>query len=81
MSPRGLHKAFQRYIGQSPGRELCRLRIEHAKDLLGNSSCNLKTVAKRCGFRSANSFWVAFRRVAGISPGKYRSKLVGNTNQ
>jgi len=72
MSRRGLYKAFQRQTGQSPGRELRRLRIECAKNLLDNSSLELKEIAKLCGYRSVNSFWVAFRRVMGVSPGKYR---------
>jgi transcriptional regulator GlxA family with amidase domain len=73
MSRRGWHKAFQKHTGQSPGHELRRLRIEHAKDLLDNSDHNLASIAPMCGFRSVNSFWVAFRQVTGISPGKYRA--------
>ena len=72
MSRRGLYKAFQRQIGQSPGRELRRLRIERAKSLLDNSSLKLKVIARKCGYRSVNSFWVAFREVTGVSPGIYR---------
>ena len=72
MSRRGLYKAFQRQTGQSPGRELRRLRIERAESLLDHSSLELKVIARKCGYRSVNSFWVAFREVTGVSPGKYR---------
>jgi AraC family transcriptional activator FtrA len=75
LSRRGFQKAFQRHIGHSPGRELRRLRIKRGKELLAGSNFNLSVVAQRCGYRSLNSFWVAFRRATGISPGKYRSRF------
>ena len=75
MSRRGWYKAFHRHAGQSPGRELRRLRIEHAKELLVNSDCNLETVAEQAGFRSVNSFWVSFRKTVGEPPGTYRSRF------
>jgi AraC-like DNA-binding protein len=28
-----------------------------------------------CGYQSINSFWVAFRKTAGISPAQYRKKF------
>lgn len=73
MSRRGWHTAFRKHTGQSPGNELRRLRIEYAKVLLTNTNHSLVVIAPMCGFRSANSFWVAFRQVTGISPGKYRA--------
>jgi transcriptional regulator GlxA family with amidase domain len=73
MSRRGWHKAFRKHTRQSPGRELRRLRIEHAKDLLVNSEHKLEAIAPLCGFRNVNGFWVAFRQATGKSPGKYRT--------
>jgi transcriptional regulator GlxA family with amidase domain len=75
LSRRGLHKAFQQHIEESPGRELRRRRIEHAKTLLIKSDYELKVIAKMCGYRSQNSFWVSFRDIAGEAPGKYRIRF------
>ena len=75
LSRRGFQKAFQRHTGYSPGRELRRIRIERGKALLAGTDDSLEIVARRCGYRSSNSFWVAFRRATGISPGKYRSRF------
>ena len=75
LSRRGFQKAFQRHTGHSPGRELRRVRIERSKELLASGDYSLNIVAQRCGYRSLNSFWVAFRRATGISPGKYRSRF------
>lgn len=75
MSKRGMHKAFRRQIGRTPGRELRQMRIERSKQLLVNSDYNLERIAKMCGYRSLNSFWIAFRNIVGESPGKYRSRF------
>jgi AraC family transcriptional regulator, transcriptional activator FtrA len=75
LSRRGFQKAFQRHTGHSPGRELRRVRIERSKELLASGDDNLRVVAQRCGYRSVNSFWVAFRQATGMSPGKYRSRF------
>lgn len=72
MSRRGLHKAFGKHFGQSPGRELRRMRIERAKHLLANSNLHQKVIARICGYRSLNSFWVSFRAVVGQAPGEFR---------
>jgi transcriptional regulator GlxA family with amidase domain len=75
LSRRGLHKVFKTNIGQSPGRILRQMRIEHAKDLLIHSNHQLEVIAKMCGYRSNNSFWVSFRNAVGKSPGKFRSQF------
>jgi transcriptional regulator GlxA family with amidase domain len=75
MSPRGLFKAFRRHTGESPGQALRRIRIERAKQLLQGTNWHLKVIAGVCGFQSVNTFSVAFRRVVGISPGKFRDRL------
>lgn len=72
MSPRGLTKAFMRELGRGPGEELRRLRLEHACQLLRASQLRMDAISTACGFNSVNSFWVAFRRSVGITPGLYR---------
>jgi LacI family transcriptional regulator len=75
MSLRGFHQAFQEHTGRSPGNELHRVRIERAKQLLTSSTEKTETVAAMCGYQSVNSFWVAFRKAAGMSPKQYRQKF------
>ena len=75
LSQRGFQKAFQRHTGHSPGQELRRVRIERSKELLASGGDNLRVIAQQCGYRSVNSFWVAFRRATGMSPGRYRSQF------
>jgi len=75
MSKRGFQKAFTQRIGHGPGRILRQQRIELGKQLLAIPELDLEAIPAMCGYRSANSFWVAFRHVTGMSPGKYRSRL------
>lgn len=78
MSIRSFHQAFVDNVGRPPGHELQRIRIEQAKRLLSNSSEKMDTIANRCGYRSGNSFWVAFRQATGVSPKAYQKQLTAN---
>ncbi len=76
MSRRGLHKAFLEHVGRTPGEELHRVRIDRAKQLLAQSARKIETLAKECGYQSANSFCVAFKQATGLSPSQFREKLM-----
>jgi len=54
---------------------LQRVRIEHAKKLLGESSNKIETLAKMCGYQSINSFCIAFKRTTGMSAKRYRETI------
>jgi AraC-like DNA-binding protein len=75
MSRRGLYKAFKKHLGGTPGEKLEIVRIEQAKKLIITGNCKLKDIAARCGYRRVNTFYVAFKRVVGMSPGKFQSRL------
>jgi LacI family transcriptional regulator len=77
MSRRGLHKAFLDNVGRTPGEELQRVRIERAKRLLADSGHKLEVLAKMCGYKSANSFCVAFKQATGQSPKQFRDSTPG----
>lgn len=74
MSRRGFHKAFVENLGRPPGAELQHIRIELAKRLLLESDEKLESIADRCGYRSSNSLWVAFRQATGMTPKKFQTK-------
>jgi len=75
MSRRGLHKAFLENVGRTPGQELQRVRIEHAKRLLTESDHKMEVLASMCGYQSANSFSVAFKQATGMSPKQFRNSI------
>jgi AraC-like DNA-binding protein len=72
MSRRGLIKAFHMHLGFSPGSVLRQVRIERAKRILVERDLTLKDVAKHCGYRSENTFCIAFQRATGMAPKKFQ---------
>jgi LacI family transcriptional regulator len=75
MSRRGLHKAFIEHLGRTPGQELQRVRIDHAKRLLAGTTQKIETIAHESGYQSINSFCVAFKRVTGMSAKQFRDNM------
>ena len=75
MSRRGLHKAFLEHLGRTPGQELQRVRIEHAKKLLAESHLKIEALAEMAGYQSANSFCIAFKRATGMSAKQFRESI------
>jgi len=75
MSRRGMHKAFLEHIGRTPGQELQRVRIERAKKFLAESDNKIETLARMCGYKSINSFCIAFKRTTGMSAKRYRETI------
>lgn len=75
MSRRGLHKAFLRFIGRTPGQELQRIRIDRAKRLLAETDHKVEVIAGMCGYQSSNSLSVAFKQATNLSPKQYRDSL------
>ncbi len=74
MSRRGFYMAFQKKVGASPGAILRGCRIEYAKQLLIEDDLLLTQIAGQCGFRSVNSFCVAFQRAVKMSPKRYQRR-------
>jgi len=74
MSRRGFFKAFKKHTGRTPGEELEITRIEQSKKIIMKGRCKMKDLAKLCGYRKVNTFYVAFKRVVGTSPGKFQKQ-------
>jgi AraC-like DNA-binding protein len=55
-----------------PGAVLRRIRLEYAKRLLTERDMTLREIARQCGYRSQNTFCVAFRRAVGMAPKKFQ---------
>ncbi|HEY1791069.1 MAG TPA: substrate-binding domain-containing protein [Verrucomicrobiae bacterium] len=74
MSVRNFHQVFVGHLGRSPGSELFRIRIDHAKRLLQESSDKIEVVAELSGYHNNNSFEIAFKRSTGMTPKQYRNQ-------
>jgi AraC family transcriptional regulator len=68
-------RAFRATTGVTPHRYVLNRRIERARRLLREADMSIAQVAYRCGFSSQAHLTLAFRRVCGLTPGKYRRGL------
>jgi AraC family transcriptional regulator len=72
LSPFYLTRIFKARFGIPPYRYLIGLRIEHAGELLRDSSLTVTQICHRSGFNSLSHFITTFRRHTGMSPSQYR---------
>jgi AraC-like DNA-binding protein len=71
-SRRQLQRALAEVGGTSFSRELQRVRMEHAAELLLGGSLPVQVVAGAVGYRQAAQFAKVFRRHQGVSPSAFR---------
>lgn len=72
VSTRTVTRAFHAETGLGFSRWVNTARAQHAIALLAQGE-DIEEVASRVGYGSASAFSTAFRRVAGMSPGRFRS--------
>jgi AraC-like DNA-binding protein len=72
LSPSRFRELFRTHFGIAPHQYLIRLRISHARELLGKSNLTLAEIAEYCGFSDVFHFAKAFKARVGITPGSYR---------
>ena len=66
---------FHEAVGLTPKRWLQRERMFRAQELLETSDSPLTEIAELCGYKSLETFRVAFRRALGTSPAAYRARF------
>jgi transcriptional regulator GlxA family with amidase domain len=75
MAPRTLARAFAREVGMTPASYVESVRVEQARARLESGSAPLATIARACGFGTAETMRRAFHRRLGVSPADYRSRF------
>ena len=73
-SRRQLQRALAEVGGTSFSRELQRVRMRHAAELLASSSLPVQVVAGAVGYRQAAQFAKVFRRHLGSAPSEFRRR-------
>jgi AraC-like DNA-binding protein len=69
-----LHLLFRNATGMSPMRQVLKLRLESARNLLFVTQKSVKEISTACGFNDVNNFCVSFKKNYGIPPGQYRKQ-------
>jgi AraC-like DNA-binding protein len=66
---------FLKQFGMSPYQYLCRLRLDHARELLIKTDLSQQQIAEYCGFADVHHFSKAFKKETGQTPGAYRKSI------
>ena len=72
ISPNHFSTLFHKTVGVSFREYLCQTRVEGSKQLLLYTDYSLADIAAAMGFPDQSNFSKVFKRITGISPGKYR---------
>ncbi|MGB9989378.1 GlxA family transcriptional regulator [Massilia sp. SM-13] len=75
MSPRNFARRFVENMNVAPAKYVERLRVDAARRLLTEGNLSLARVAERCGFGSAETMRLAFRRHVDIAPHDFRARF------
>ena len=74
LSHTALSTRMKRIMQSTPLQEIRKVRIEHAKTLLLDSTMSIPDIARTCGFSGPEYFTTAFKQLTGGTPGKLRRK-------
>lgn len=73
LSPNYFSSLFRKTVGLSFREQLNRIRIEESKQLLLSTGAPLTEIALAVGFPDQSCFCKAFKRIVGVTPGKFRA--------
>ncbi|GAA1093301.1 helix-turn-helix domain-containing protein [Nocardiopsis composta] len=73
VSARTLTRAFRAETGLGFSRWVATARVQRAVEMLARGE-EIEEVAACVGYHSASAFGVAFRRITGLSPGRFRAQ-------
>lgn len=75
LSPRHFARAFQAETGMTPGRYVDRVRLEHARRLLEDTTDGIERISRASGYGTPEAMRRAFLRTLGASPAEYRRRF------
>ena len=75
LSPHHFGEAFKAATGTSPHRYVIERRVDRARELLRKREHSISEVAYDVGFSSQSHLTFNFRRLTGLTPGRFRRSL------
>ena len=68
---------FKTQTGQTLNQYLTEYRMEKAMQLLGDARYQIADISSKVGYSNGNYFSKSFKKFTGLSPSKYREKILG----
>lgn len=78
ISRSALYSLFINEVGRPMARELMRVRVEHAKQMLKTTDLSISKVGQKCGFSNLINFSRSFSQKVGQSPREFRYAMRGH---
>ena len=75
LSPHHFVEAFKISVGKPPHRYVMERRVQHALELLRDRDRTIAEIAHAAGLSSQSHLTANFRRVIGLTPGRFRRSL------
>ena len=75
MSERSFLRHYRQVTGITPARAVERVRVEAARQALGETNLTLKRIARDCGFGSEETMRRGFLRILAVPPHAYRERF------
>lgn len=74
LSERSLERRFARVLGHTPKEEILRVRLNRAKQLLGETDLSLAIVGEKIGLEHTEYLSRIFKKKTGMTPGEFRKR-------
>ncbi|MER5375508.1 GlxA family transcriptional regulator [Streptomyces sp. NPDC002553] len=75
LSPRHFARAFRAETGETPGRHVERVRLEHARRLLEDTADGVERISRASGYGTPEAMRRAFLKTLGVPPAEYRRRF------
>ncbi|MDX3382098.1 GlxA family transcriptional regulator [Streptomyces niveiscabiei] len=79
LSPRHFARAFRAETGTTPGRYVDRVRLEHARRLLEDTTAGIEQISRTSGYGTPEAMRRAFVKALGTPPAEYRRRFRPST--
>ncbi|MEF2247444.1 MULTISPECIES: helix-turn-helix domain-containing protein [unclassified Paenibacillus] len=80
LTPQYLSTFFKKYSGQNVTDFISRLRVRKAKTLLLTTTLTVSEIAQKIGYANEVGFIRLFKKMEGVTPGKYRDMAENEPN-
>ena len=67
---------FKKHKGETVGKYIENLRLNHAKELLTTRNLSITAIAQKCGFSDYNYFALRFKKHTGKTPSEYKKSKI-----